>query len=150
MADMTNAQEEEVSRLAKPAAASEAEIFGINEGREEALNEVDSAKVEEEALPKLSAAEFRIYNSMAEHMDLFVFRPSLKLAYPITDSRTAQPFPPILEPALPSMRSQPSTLQPLPQTIHLYGLTILFSFKHASFNRRTTFFPFACDEDAGI
>lgn len=27
---------------------------------------------EEKVLPKLSAAEFRVYNRMAEHMDLFV------------------------------------------------------------------------------
>jgi hypothetical protein len=28
--------------------------------------------MEEPALPKLSAADFRIYNSMAEHMEYFV------------------------------------------------------------------------------
>jgi hypothetical protein len=28
----------------------------------------------EEALPKLSAADFRVYNSMAEHMEYFVGR----------------------------------------------------------------------------
>ena len=27
---------------------------------------------EEEKLPKLSAADFRVYNSMAEHMEYFV------------------------------------------------------------------------------
>jgi hypothetical protein len=30
------------------------------------------AEVEEKPLPKLSAAEFRVYNRMAEHMDMFV------------------------------------------------------------------------------
>lgn len=30
---------------------------------------------EEKVLPKLSAAEFRVYNRMAEHMDLFVRSP---------------------------------------------------------------------------
>lgn len=30
---------------------------------------------EQKELPKLSAAEFRVYNRMAEHMDLFVRSP---------------------------------------------------------------------------
>jgi hypothetical protein len=74
MADLSKEQQEEVERLAKPAVPCEGEILGKNEGREEALKEVEVAK-EEEALPKLSAAEFRVYNSMAEHMDLFVSSP---------------------------------------------------------------------------
>jgi hypothetical protein len=31
-----------------------------------------SAKEQQKELPKMSAAEFRVYNRMAEHMDLFV------------------------------------------------------------------------------
>ena len=34
--------------------------------------EVAAPKQEEQALPKLSAKDFRVYNSMAEHMDMFV------------------------------------------------------------------------------
>jgi hypothetical protein len=63
--------EEEVERLAEPAGPCEGEILGKNAGREEALAEAAAAK-KEEALPKLSAAEFRAYNSMAEHMEYFV------------------------------------------------------------------------------
>lgn len=33
---------------------------------------VEQKKDVEEKLPKLSAQEFRLYNSMAEHMDMFV------------------------------------------------------------------------------
>lgn len=79
MADM-HAEEEQaeaVERLAEPAGPCEAEILGSNTAREEAL--ADKAALEkkekekvEAALPKLSAAEFRVYNSMAEHMEYFV------------------------------------------------------------------------------
>jgi len=31
-----------------------------------------AAKQEEQQVPKLSAQEFRVYNRMAEHMDMFV------------------------------------------------------------------------------
>lgn len=82
---------------------NESEILGKNEGREEALTEVlnvigecdkDKATGEKKAAPalekkeekqeekkepelkKLSAAEFRAYNSMAEHMEYFVSFPS--------------------------------------------------------------------------
>lgn len=74
---------------------NESEILGKNEGREEALTEViniieecDKVEAEKKAAPapekkevvkqkepevkKLSAAEFRAYNSMAEHMEYFV------------------------------------------------------------------------------
>ena len=44
---------------------------GKDEGRKEALQEAAASK-EEEKLPNLSAAEFRAYNSMAEHMEYFV------------------------------------------------------------------------------
>lgn len=72
MADLNKEDLGEVDRLAKPA-EEECDLLGKNEGREEALKEVVEEKKEEEPkLPKLSAAEFRAYNSMAEHMDYFV------------------------------------------------------------------------------
>jgi hypothetical protein len=43
--------------------------------QEQQEKEAKEEKKEEEevkALPKLSAAEFRVYNRMAEHMDMFV------------------------------------------------------------------------------
>jgi len=51
------------------------------------LKEAEEAK-KEEALPKLSAAEFRVYNSMAEHMDLFHnhFRQTWNLLYQAAES----------------------------------------------------------------
>lgn len=71
--------QEVVDRLGEPA-SKEAEILEKHEGREEALNEIktEEKKIEkkeekkEEALPKLSAADFKIYNSMADHMEYFV------------------------------------------------------------------------------
>jgi hypothetical protein len=76
---MTDVKAEEgVDRLVPPA-ATEAQILECNEGRQAALKEVDDAaaqkeekKEEEVKLPKLSAADFRVYNSMAEHMEYFV------------------------------------------------------------------------------
>jgi hypothetical protein len=54
----------------------ECEILQKNEVREEAIKDIDAAKKESapeaKKLPKLSAAEFRAYNSMAEHMEYFV------------------------------------------------------------------------------
>ncbi len=70
--------EEELDRLAQPG-ATEAQILECNEGRQAALKEVNTVaaqkeekKEEEVKLPKLSAADFRVYNSMAEHMEYFV------------------------------------------------------------------------------
>lgn len=68
-----------VEPMAAPAAA-EAEILGVNEDREKALKEgeKDSAQEQDEGLeklPPLSAADFKIYNSMADHMEYFVRGP---------------------------------------------------------------------------
>lgn len=41
--------------------------------------EAAAPKKEEQELPKMSTAEFRVYNRMAEHMDMFV-RPSTTIA----------------------------------------------------------------------
>jgi len=73
MADLKKEEQEEVDRLAEPC-AKEQEILGGNEVRDEALKKVEETKkeVKEDKLPKLSAAEFRAYNSMAEHMEYFV------------------------------------------------------------------------------
>ena len=66
----------EVERLAQPALETEAEILNGNKAREEAQKAIDEEckkDIKEEAkLPKLNAADFRTYNSMAEHMEYFV------------------------------------------------------------------------------
>ncbi|PQE22223.1 Neutrophil cytosol factor 2 protein [Rutstroemia sp. NJR-2017a WRK4] len=74
-ANLPESAREDIERLAEPA-EKEAEILCKNEPREEALKE--SAKEEtpkeekkEEPLPKLSAADFQVYNSMADHMEYF-------------------------------------------------------------------------------
>jgi hypothetical protein len=73
MDDLRGEQMEQVERLAEPAGPCEGEVLGQNEAREEALKDkAVGEKKEEPALPKLSAAEFRVYNSMAEHMEYFV------------------------------------------------------------------------------
>lgn len=84
MADLSPESQEEVARLAEPC-ESEADILKGSEARESAVEgkqkevnesaDVESSKglqKEEEKLPKLSAADFKIYNHMAEHMDYFV------------------------------------------------------------------------------
>ncbi|KAH7321771.1 hypothetical protein BKA65DRAFT_408650 [Rhexocercosporidium sp. MPI-PUGE-AT-0058] len=77
---------EEVERLARPA-ESEAEILngekGVDVKTEDEKKETKKAEEEEVKLPKLSAAEFRAYNSMAEHMEYFHnhFRQSWTLLY---------------------------------------------------------------------
>jgi hypothetical protein len=71
MTDLKADELGEVERLAEPSGPCEGEMLGKNGGREEALQDAAVAK-EEEKLPKLSAAEFRAYNSMAEHMEYFV------------------------------------------------------------------------------
>lgn len=70
MTDLKVEELGEVERLAEPSGPCEGEMLGKNEGREEALQEAAAAG--EEKLPKLGAAEFRAYNSMAEHMEYFV------------------------------------------------------------------------------
>ena len=72
MADLKQEQVDEVNRPAEPA-SKEAEILGCNQ-------EVEKEEVK---LPKLSAAEFRTYNSMAEHMEYFVS--SLQLGYKVRE-----------------------------------------------------------------
>ncbi|KAF7904115.1 hypothetical protein EAF00_001449 [Botryotinia globosa] len=75
----SNAEVKEVVDKAGEPASKQAEILGENEGREEALKEIEKEeeKIEkkerkkEEALPKLSTADFKIYNSMAERMNYF-------------------------------------------------------------------------------
>ncbi|TVY38896.1 hypothetical protein LSUB1_G002841 [Lachnellula subtilissima] len=69
MADMAKEDQTEVNRLAEPC-EKEGEILEGNQARDAALKKVEEAKVEKK-LPKLSAAEFRVYNSMAEHMEYF-------------------------------------------------------------------------------
>ena len=74
MTDLSKEDLEEVERLAEPAIPCESKILGESEGREEEMEALAQAAkgMEEPALPKLSAADFRIYNSMAEHMEYFV------------------------------------------------------------------------------
>lgn len=78
MSDLSTESKVEAERLAQPAAI-ESEILSTNTVREAAITEAKKEEqkvvVEEkkkEELPKLTAAEFRVYNSMAEHMEYFV------------------------------------------------------------------------------
>ncbi|CZT05890.1 hypothetical protein WAI453_005335 [Rhynchosporium graminicola] len=88
---------EGVERLAKPA-ETEAEILNGKKGpaveatvgRSEIKKEIEEEEKKEEVkLPKLSAAEFRAYNSMAEHMEYFHthFRQSWTLLYSACESK---------------------------------------------------------------
>lgn len=78
MSDLSAESKAEVDRLAQPV-SNEAEILNDNVVREEALKDkakvVKEDKPEEVKLPKLSAADERVYNSMAEHMEYVVVNP---------------------------------------------------------------------------
>jgi len=86
MSDLHAEQKAETDRLAQPI-ANEAEILDGNVMREAAVKEKKEieAKVapQEEKLPKLSLADFRVYNSMSEHMEYFHnhFRHSWTMLY---------------------------------------------------------------------
>ena len=56
------------------AGSCETEVVGPDSAGEEALLKSEAAeeKKADAPLPKLSAAEFRVYNAMAEHMEYFV------------------------------------------------------------------------------
>jgi len=85
------------------AAAAPDQAQQAKEAKEEGKEE------EKKALPKLSAAEFRVYNRMAEHMDMFVscyLQPAplsknscAQLTLPSFSLATAQQLPPNLAPA---------------------------------------------------
>jgi hypothetical protein len=79
MSDLKKEEMAGVERLAEPA-AKEAEIPGGSKAREEAVKakEEEQEKGKEEVkLPKLSAADFKTYNSLAERMEYFVRLPLL-------------------------------------------------------------------------
>jgi Tfp pilus assembly protein PilP len=158
MSDLKTEGQEEVERLANPA-PPEAEILECNRGREEALKqnvkeEDIVAQGEEEKLPKLSAADFRVYNSMAEHMDYFVRFPILVTnitAHPThRKSLLAQPFSPILDSPLHGMHNQSPPLQPLPQTIPLNWYPILLTPFHPPCHRRAAHLPLTSNKNARI
>jgi hypothetical protein len=71
MADLNKEELDSVNRMAEPA-EKECEILGKKEPLKDEVAE--EKKQEEPKLPKLSAADFRAYNSMAEHMEYFVSR----------------------------------------------------------------------------
>jgi len=76
MTDLNKEAMGEEERLAEPAEPCERAMLGKNEVRDEALKAIEEEEKEDVKLPKLSAAEFRAYNSMAEHMEYFVSPPS--------------------------------------------------------------------------
>jgi hypothetical protein len=76
MADLRkeNGEETEVERLAQPA-GMEGGILEGNKDRDEAFKmkgDVEKSEDKKEKLPKLSATDFAVYNSMSEHMEYFV------------------------------------------------------------------------------
>ena len=82
MADLKSEEMGEVERLAGPAGPCEGEILGKKAAGEEALDKDSEKKKLEPALPKLSAADFRTYNTMAETMEYFVCQaPPLLLCF---------------------------------------------------------------------
>ena len=78
MADLHKEELAEVDRLVKPA-EKECDMLGKSKALKEEVPVEE--KKDEPALPKLTAAEFRAYNSMAEHMEYFVSSLSIQSHY---------------------------------------------------------------------
>lgn len=85
-------------------ACREMEAAGVHKKGEPTAAAAPEQEQQKE-LPKLSAAEFRVYNRMAEHMDMFVRYLALETGYFASQqlttsflSHTAQQLPPNLEP----------------------------------------------------
>lgn len=103
---MTDSEQEPVSgevldRLAEPASAEAEMLRGekdedfIQSNAEAQGEKIETMEVKEKQdgegegeaekkLPELSAAEFRAYNSMAEHMEYFVRRPNYPHLEPVS------------------------------------------------------------------
>ncbi|TVY16065.1 hypothetical protein LARI1_G003808 [Lachnellula arida] len=132
MADMAKEDTAEVNRLAEPR-EKENEILAGNPARDAALKKAEEAKVEDK-LPKLSAAEFRVYNSMAEHMEYFVPRP----------------LPPILDPPKNRLRHQPAPSQHVPKDLPQHRPLLPLAPRNAPLDRRSAHLPCAGAEDARV
>ncbi|KAK0942009.1 hypothetical protein LTR29_006427 [Friedmanniomyces endolithicus] len=96
-------------------------------------SEVSAPKKEDQDLPKMSPQEFRVYNRMAEHMDMFHenFRRTWNLLYGACTSGK--------RPAGMSLRAFLNT-----------GAGILPPPHRAPHDRRTAHFPRARAENAGV
>jgi len=124
---------------------------------EEPSEAVTGKGEKERALPELSAQEFRIYNRMAEHMDMFVrFAPSPSpSASPlssdrVSSSRTAREFPPDLEPPVRRMRfGQTASRHEYPR-LPLRRRTVLPSPHYPSHDRRASHLSNAREKNAGV
>jgi hypothetical protein len=71
---MTDSSAEEklaTEQMAK-GAETEKEILCEPESRSKAAEKAQEESAQTKTLPQLSAAEYRVYNSMAEHMEYFV------------------------------------------------------------------------------
>ena len=74
MADIGGEYNKGVDEITEPV-ENEVKILAENCPKKEAVDTKEaeaSAAPKEQKLPKLSLAEFRVYNSMAEHMEYFV------------------------------------------------------------------------------
>jgi hypothetical protein len=80
---------------------------------------------EEQKLPKLSMADFRTYNNMAEHMEYFVSVPSYPTTWTPLIFATAQSFPSDVESYVPGMLCQQAPSKHVHQAIHPDRLAVL-------------------------
>lgn len=71
MADLENEAQAAVNSMAGDP-CDEAQILNGKEGPKDTITTPVETKEPEQSLPKLSPADFKIYNNMAEHMDYFV------------------------------------------------------------------------------
>lgn len=171
MADMAKKDRAEVNRLAEPC-ERENEILDGNPARDAALKKAEEAKVEQK-LPKLSAAEFRVYNSMAEHMEYFVrisiylciisiyikMLSSTKQASKQANKTAkltihtlipAQPFPPVLDNPQNGLRHQPAPEHHVPESLPLHGPLLSAAPGNAPLDRRGAHLPGAGAQDARV
>lgn len=81
---------------------------------------------EEETLPKLSMADFRTYNGMAEHMEYFVgILSDHVMAAQGTHTHLAQQLPANVESALRSLLQWQASFEHVHSTVFVHGPTIL-------------------------
>ncbi len=95
----------------------------------------EGAAIKQEKPPKLSLADFRTYNSMADHMEMFVgLPPNDTISSGNTDKPAAQQFPPDLENALRRLLQRATAFQHVTPSVPHHGPRLLPSSGNAPFD----------------
>lgn len=99
---------------------------------------------EEGILPKLSMADFRVYNGMAEHMDYFVgISIGHVMGAPGPNTHLAQQLPANVESPLCSLHQWQASSKHVHPTVFVHWSTVLPSPAYASRDRGSPYLPCA-------